>query len=173
MAPAIVAVRMLPRKSVQGAREQSFLVQHFLSDGLEDPLTSHFAIQILNHAKRRLSVLMIAHEKQGEDRCSCSFGNTGFHETWPMLHGAIAVVTMGRDRTGCLTRCRRCQSMAWQVTRFRSFSALQCTPPSPAAKTPRILGPQERALVLEFLPACVANAKTNSLVGLTILLEAQ
>ena len=64
--------------------------------------------------------------------------------------------------------------MAWQVARYRSFSALQCTPPlyTPAAKTPRILGPQERALVLEFLPACVANAKTNSLVGLTILLEA-
>ena len=59
---------MLPRKSVQGAREQSFLVQHFLSDGLEDPLTSDFAIQILNHAKRRLLVLMIAHEKkQGKD----------------------------------------------------------------------------------------------------------
>jgi len=32
-------------------------------------------------------------------------------------------------------------------------------------------GLEERALVLEFLPACVANAKTNSLVGLTILLE--
>lgn len=32
-------------------------------------------------------------------------------------------------------------------------------------------GLEDRALVLEFLPACVANAKTNSLVGLTILLE--
>ncbi|CAE7563736.1 Cnga4, partial [Symbiodinium pilosum] len=32
-------------------------------------------------------------------------------------------------------------------------------------------GLEERALVLEFLPACVANAKSNSLVGLTILLE--
>ena len=30
---------------------------------------------------------------------------------------------------------------------------------------------EDRALVLEFLPACMANAKTNSLVGLTILLE--
>ncbi|CAK9078837.1 Potassium/sodium hyperpolarization-activated cyclic nucleotide-gated channel 2 [Durusdinium trenchii] len=32
-------------------------------------------------------------------------------------------------------------------------------------------GLEDRALVLEFLPACVANAKSNSLVGLTILLE--
>lgn len=32
-------------------------------------------------------------------------------------------------------------------------------------------GLEDRALVLEFLPACMANAKTNSLVGLTILLE--
>ena len=34
-----------------------------------------------------------------------------------------------------------------------------------------ILFCEDRALVLEFLPTCMANAKTNSLVGLTILLE--
>ena len=46
--PQLQSECLLDNVTEQGAREQSFLVQHFLSDGLEDPWTSDFAIQILN-----------------------------------------------------------------------------------------------------------------------------
>ena len=77
-------------------------------------------------------------------------------------------------RTGAATQLQTygyasCAEL-WQVARFRTSTPLPPLAPAASIQESRT---QERALVLEFLPACVANAKTNSLVGFTILLEAQ